>query len=803
MKSRRKKPGVKLTRAQKKKLEELTRQAKADGRHPSSAQKTIPYLSMYKDGLCRVTENYYTMSLLFDDMNYDLEDEAEQLGIFGGWCSFYSYFDCTVHMQMTGINSENDPEAFARALAVLERNEAYRALCAEYVQLLQTQYMRSNNGQTRIKLMTFGIESESVKGARSRLTRIGLDMQGNFKKIGVESVLMDGKERLSLLHALFHMDDHAPFVFEWSWLPETGLSTKDFIAPGSFDFSPSRSFKIGETYCAASYIQIQTSSLSKKLLGELLRLPSSAVFSLHVQPMDQMTAIKLIKQKQVVLDATKISEQQKAFRSGYDIDIIPRDIDAYGDDTKRLLQTLGTNEKLYMATIVVMNMAGSKRQLDQAVAQTRGILQTRSCALIPLDFQQEKGLTACLPLGINPLKIERCMPTSAVAGFIPFSTQELCRLDGKPVYYGVNRVSGCVIMADRTVNRNPNGLIFGTSGSGKSVSGKQEMIYIYLTTDDQIILCDPEGEYRVLTRRLNGQTIMLSADSHDYINPMDIELEENMDDVLRLKSELILSFCEIVMDGKHNIPAEANSVIDRCLPIIYEKYIKDPKPENMPTLGDLYECLKRQPEPQVRRIVTALELYVTGSLNYFNHHTSVQLNNRLVCFDIKKLGNKLKPLAMLILQNFVWNRISANRDKGQTTRYYIDEFHILLKEPQTAAYFIGIWKRCRKWGCVATGITQNVKDLLTSPEIQNIFDNTDFFLMLNQANADREILGEKLGLSREEMRYLTNAEQGCGLMVCGNVVLPFENRIPTDTQLYRMMTTKPGEMEAEEGRENR
>ena len=450
MKNRRKKPGVKLTRAQKKKLEELTRQAKADGRHPSSAQKTIPYLSMYKDGLCRVTANYYTMSLLFDDMNYDLEDEAEQLGIFGGWCSFYSYFDCAVHVQMTGINSENDPEAFARALAVLERNEAYRALCAEYVQLLQTQYMRSNNGQTRIKLMTFGIESESVKGARSRLTRIGLDMQGNFKKIGVESVLMDGKERLSLLHALFHMDDHAPFVFEWSWLPETGLSTKDFIAPGSFDFSPSRSFKIGETYCAASYIQIQTSSLSKKLLGELLRLPSSAVFSLHVQPMDQMTAIKLIKQKQVVLDATKISEQQKAFRSGYDIDIIPRDIDAYGDDTKRLLQTLGTNEKLYMATIVVMNMAGSKRQLDQAVAQTRGILQTRSCALIPLDFQQEKGLTACLPLGINPLKIERCMPTSAVAGFIPFSTQELCRLDGKPVYYGVNRVSGCVIMADRT-----------------------------------------------------------------------------------------------------------------------------------------------------------------------------------------------------------------------------------------------------------------------------------------------------------------------------------------------------------------
>ena len=523
-------------------------------------------------------------------------------------------------------------------------------------------------------------------------------------------------------------------------------------------------------------------------------MDKNLVVSIHVQSVDQLKAIKLIKGKITDLDRMKIEEQKKAVRSGYDMEIIPSDLATYGGEAKKILDDLQSrNERMFLVTVLFLNTAKTKQELDSAVFQTAGIAQKFNCTLNRLDYLQEQGLMSSLPLANNLVPIKRALTTTSTAIFVPFTTQELF-MEGDSLYYGLNAVSNNMIMADRKQLKNPNGLILGTPGSGKSFSAKREITNVFFTTTDDIIVADPEGEYYPLVEALGGQVIHISSTSRDYINPMDIELEENMDDVLRLKSELILSFCEIVMDGKRNIPAEANSVIDRCLPIIYEKYIKDPKPENMPTLGDLYECLKRQPEPQVRRIVTALELYVTGSLNYFNHHTSVQLNNRLVCFDIKKLGNKLKPLAMLILQNFVWNRISANRDKGQTTtRYYIDEFHILLKEPQTAAYFIGIWKRCRKWGCVATGITQNVKDLLTSPEIQNIFDNTDFFLMLNQANADREILGEKLGLSREEMRYLTNAEQGCGLMVCGNVVLPFENRIPTDTQLYRMMTTRPNE----------
>ena len=743
----------KLTRAERKQIEAVIRKYRGDGK-PHTAQDTIPYQIMYPDGICYLGNRRYSQSIEFFDINYLLAQPDDQTAIFEYLCDLYNYLDSSIHVQFTYPNRKSDREQLARSFEMPPCNDGLDPIRQEQTDILKRQLARGNNGSVKTKYITYTIEADNLKAARARLSRISLDIQGYFKIMGAVSRVLDGKERLEVLHGIMHPDGER-FNFDWKWLAAGGLSTKDFIAPSSFAFKNSRMFQMGGKLCAASFLQIITPELTDRILTDFLDTDSSLVVNVHIQALEQTEAVKMVKRKITDLDAMKIQEQKKAVRDGYDMDILPSDLATYGGAAKKLLQDLQSrNERYFLLTFLVLNYGDTKRKLENDVFRTAGVAQKHNCTLTRLDFQQERGLVSSLPLGENQIHITRGMTTSAVAIIVPFVTQELFQ-GGDSLYYGLNAKSGNMIMLDRKNARSPNGLVFGTPGGGKSFSCKREMIGVLLKTHDHVLVCDPEGEYRVLTRRLNGQTIMLSADSHDYINPMDIELEENMDDVLRLKSELILSFCEIVMDGKRNIPAEANSVIDRCLPIIYEKYIKDPKPENMPTLGDLYECLKRQPEPQVRRIVTALELYVTGSLNYFNHHTSVQLNNRLVCFDIKKLGNKLKPLAMLILQNFVWNRISANRDKGQTTRYYIDEFHILLKEPQTAAYFIGIWKRCRKWGCVATGITQNVKDLLTSPEIQNIFDNTDFFLMLNQANADREILGEKLGLSREEMRYLT------------------------------------------------
>ena len=372
-------------------------------------------------------------------------------------------------------------------------------------------------------------------------------------------------------------------------------------------------------------------------------------------------------------------------------------------------------------------------------------------------------------------------------------------MEGDSLYYGLNAVSNNMIMADRKQLKNPNGLILGTPGSGKSFSAKREITNVFFTTTDDIIVADPEGEYYPLVEALGGQVIHISSTSKDYINPMDINLNYADDDnPLGMKSDFILSLCELIMGARDGMEPEEKSVIDRCLPLVYQKYLNDPKPENMPTLGDLYDCLREQKERQAQRIATALEIYVNGSLRVFNHQTNVELDNRIICFDIKELGKQLKKLGMLIVQDQVWNRVTINRAQKKSTRYYMDEFHLLLKEPQTAAYSVEIWKRFRKWGGIPTAITQNLKDLLASAEIENIFENSDFILMLNQAPGDREILAKKLGISARQLSYVKQSGAGEGLLLYGDTILPFVDRFPQDTELYRLMTTRPNETAGQE-----
>ena len=365
---------------------------------------------------------------------------------------------------------------------------------------------------------------------------------------------------------------------------------------------------------------------------------------------------------------------------------------------------------------------------------------------------------------------------------------------GESLYYGLNALSNNMIMVDRKKLKNPNGLILGTPGSGKSFSAKREITNAFFVTQDDIIIGDPEGEYYPLVNALGGQVIHISPTSHDYINPMDINLDYSDDDnPLGFKSDFILSLCELIMGSRNGIEAEEKSVIDRCLPIVYQKYFENPVPENMPILEDLYNELRRQEEKEAQYVATALEIYVTGSLNVFNHRTNVDIQNRIVSFDIKELGKQLKKIGMLIVQDQVWNRVTVNREAHKSTRYYIDEFHLLLKEEQTAAYSVEIWKRFRKWGGVPTGVTQNVKDLLSSREVENIFENSDYIYMLNQASGDRQILAKQLNISPHQLSYVTHSGEGEGLLFYGSTILPFVDRFPKDTELYRVMTTKPNE----------
>ena len=398
---------------------------------------------------------------------------------------------------------------------------------------------------------------------------------------------------------------------------------------------------------------------------------------------------------------------------------------------------------MFLLTFLVVNMADTKRKLDNDVFAAAGIAQKYNCALTRLDYMQEAGFMSSIPIGENLIPIQRGLTTSSTAIFIPFITQELFQT-GASLYYGLNALSNNMILCDRKKLKNPNGLILGTPGSGKSFAAKREMANAFLITDDDIIICDPEAEYYPLVQRLHGQVIRISPTSSQYVNPMDINLNYSEDDnPLALKSDFILSLCELVVGGKEGLQPVEKTVIDRAVRNVYRSFLADPDPEKMPILGNLYDELLKQPEPEAARIAAALELYVSGSLNVFNHRTNVELSNRLVCFDIKQLGKQLKKLGMLIVQDQVWNRVTVNRAEQKATRYYMDEFHLLLKEEQTAAYSVEIWKRFRKWGGIPTAITQNVKDLLSSREVENIFENSDFVLMLNQAAGDRAILAKQ------------------------------------------------------------
>ena len=664
---------------------------------------------MYPDGVCRVTANTFSKCIEFADISYQLAQADTKTAIFENLCDLYNYLDASIHVQFSFVNRKTDPKQYAKSFEIKAQGDDFDDIRAEYSGILQDQLVRGNNGLTKRKFLTFTIEADNLKMARTRLTRIETDLLGYFKTMGAVAHVLDAKERLEGLHGVLHPDAE-PFQFEWKWLAPSGLSTKDFIAPSSFRFGNSRMFGLGGKYGAVSFLNILSPELSDEMLADFLNTENGIVVNLHVQAIDQSEAIKTVKRKITDLDAMKIQEQKRAVRSGYDMDILPSDLATYGQDAKELLKTLQSrNERMFQITFLVMNTADTRQKLENDVFWAAGVAQKYNCSLVRLDYQQEQGLMSSLPLGANHIKIERSLTTSSVAVFVPFVTQELF-MGGDAMYYGVNAKTGNMIMLDRKRARCPNGLKLGTPGSGKSMSCKSEIVSVFLCTPDDVYICDPEAEYYPLVKRLHGQVVKLSPTSKSYVNPLDINLNYSEDEnPLALKSDFVLSFCELVMGGKNGLEAIEKTVIDRAVQVIYRPYLADPRPENMPILSDLHQALLDQHIPEADRVAQALDLYVNGSLNVFNHRTNVNIENRIVAFDIKELGKQLKKLGMLIVQDQIWGRVTQNRSQGKATWYFCDEFHLLLREEQTAAFSCEIWKRFRKWGGIPTGATQNVK----------------------------------------------------------------------------------------------
>lgn len=767
---------------------------------PRNTLDTLPFEQIYPDGLCKVSGNYYTRMVQFYDINYQLAQNDEKQHIFGEYCQFLNYFDESIHFQFCFINQRVDMEEYKEIISIPDQDDAFNVVRKEYADYLRSQLEKGNNGIIKSKYLIFGIEARDKKNAVSRLSKIESDILNKFKILGCRCNTINGLERLRILHDYLNQDSLEKFAMHsFKDVAKSGLTPKNFISPTSFDFRAKDYYKIGDMFATTNYLIISAPEISDEMLAGILNMEDALNVTMHIDTMNQTEAMKYIKGKLSDINKMKIEEQKKAIRAGYDMDIIPPDIETYSEEAHGLLKEMQSrNERLFKVTFLITSFNENLQKMKDFRFTLSNNIQSANCVLRKLDHQQEQGFASSLPLGKNFIKQNRFLTTSSTAVFVPFTTQELFMESKESLYMGLNSLSNGMIMADRKLLKNPNGLILGTPGSGKSFATKREILNTFLVTTDDILICDPEAEYYPLVNYLGGQIIKIGQSSKQYINPLDINLNySDDDDPVSLKADFILSFMELVVGGKAGLKAEEKSAIDFAVSRIYQRYFENPVPENMPILQDLYEELKRQDDVVSRHIAQCMYLYVEGSNNLFNHRTNVDLNNRIVCFDIKSLGKTLKKLGMLVVQDAVWNRVTVNREQHKYTRFYIDEFHLLLKDELTAAYSMEIWKRFRKWGGIPTGITQNVKDFLASKEIENIFDNSDFVYMLNQGADDRDILAQKLDISQHQIKYVTNVGQGEGLIFFGDIVQPFVDRFPKDTVMYTLLTTKPGETKTE------
>ena len=762
-----------------------------------SAQDTLPFRQMYPDGLCKLDDHTWSKCIEFEDVNYQLAKPDDQTAIFEALCDMYNAHDASIGMQLSLVSRRMNREDFVKRIEIAAQGDHFDHIRELYTQMLRKQLERGNNGLIKTKYLTLTIEARDSKTARARLSRIVMDALNHFKVMGALAKELGGKEWLEMLHGILHPDGER-FAFEWSWLAPSGLSVQDFIAPSSFRFGEARKFTMADKFCAVSFLQISAPEMDDRMLTELLDTDSGLLVSLHIRSMDQNEAIKTVKRKITDIDSMKIDAQKKAVREGFDMDIIPTDLATYAGEAKNILRDLQSrNERMFLMTFLVVNFAGSKQKLENDLLRAASVAQKYNCSLVRLDFQQEDGFVSALPLGVNRIKIQRGLTTSAVAVFVPFTTQEIFH-GGEALYYGLNATSGNMILADRKKLKSANGMYLGSTGSGKSFAAKRELLNVFLTIpQDRIIVVDPMGEYAPLVRRLGGQVIEIAPDSPHHLNPMDVEL--NMaagESPLSMKADFLLSLCELVVGGKEGLQPIEKTVIDRCVRLVYREQALGLETAKTPLLQDLYEELLRQPEPEARRVATALELYCTGSLNLFNHPTNVKTDSRVVCIVLKNMGENLRKIAMHITNEFVSQAVDQNFHEGAATWCYFDEFHILLRDPLTASYFVAVWKMLRKKGCVPSALTQNVKDLLASREIENILDNTDFMILLSQAQSDRTILAKQLGISEHQLSYITHSNSGEGLLFYGNVTIPFVDRFPRG-EIYDLLTTRPEDMKNE------
>lgn len=751
---------------------------------------------MIEDGVCEVEKNLYSKTIKFSDINYQIAKREDQIDIFSRYCEFLNYFDSNIGLQLTIDNKKIDQERFKKNMLmyVPEKDDKLNIYRKEYNKMLLDKTLKGQNGILREKYLTFSIEATSYSSAIQTLGRIETDVQTNLKGLGCINKTLSGNERCELMHSIFNPGE--PYRFEYNYLLENSLNTKDFVAPDSFNFSEKRYFEFGDNFGQVVYLKDLPSDLSDKLLTELSDLNCDLTINLHIRSVPQDKAFDLVKSKIAFMEQQKIDEQKKALKAGYDPEMIPHELRHSLIEAEELLDDMqNKNQRMFKVSIFIFTSANTIENLNENVYQISSIARKNNCKIGFLDYLQEEAINSTLPLGKNHVDIQRTLTTASTGIFIPFTTQELFQSSG--MYYGLNVLSKNMIFFNRKSLKTANGFILGSSGSGKSFAAKREMVNVLLNTNDDVMIIDPEREYSELAKRFGGETIHISAGSKAHINPFDINLDYADDDnPITLKSEFILSLCELLIGGRVGLSAAQKTIIDRATLLTYQKYFDNPSKNEVPTLKTFYQVLLEQPEPEANEIALSLGIYITGSLGVFSEKTNIDINNRFVVFDTKDLGKQLKTMGMLIVLDQIWNRITENRKIGRRTWLYIDEIYLLFTNEYSANYLYELWKRARKWGAIPTGITQNVEDLLRSDLARSMLSNSDFIMMLNQASNDRAELAHLLNISNQQLTHVTNVDEGRGLLFSGNAIIPFEDKFPKETKLYEMMTTKPEEVKA-------
>ncbi len=758
---------------------------------PRSVQDAIPIRRVWPDGIFQFGSKF-SKTIRFTDINYAIASKEDKTAIFLGYSELLNALDTGSTTKITINNKRLNRQNFEQEIFIPRRDDYLDGYRAEYNSMLTDKVTDSSNSVVQERYITLSVHRKNIEEARTFFDRVTADVTTRLSHLDAHSEELDAVERLRILHDFYRTGEETEYRLDLHDLMQKGHSFKDAICPDSLEFKKDY-FIMGDKFGRVLFLKEFASYIKDSMINELTALNRTLMLSIDVIPVPTDEAVREMQNRLLGVETNVTNWQRRQNNNNNFSAVVPYDLEQQRKETREMLDDLTTrDQRMMFAVVTLVHLADSKAELDSDTETLQATARKHLCQLSTLNWQQADGLVTALPLGLRRIDALRTLTTEALAVLMPFKAQEIRDQGG--VYYGQNVISKNLIIANRKELLNGNGFILGVSGSGKSFTAKEEIVNLSLSTDDDIIVLDPEREYGALIEGLGGEVINISATSRNHINAMDMEQGYgDGENPVVLKSEFLLSLCEQLI-GSGKLSAKEKSIIDRCTASVYRDYIRRDYQGKAPTLQDFHAELLRQSEAEARDVALAIELFTEGSLNTFAKPTNVDTDARILCYDIRDLGKQLLPVGMLVVLGSIFNRVIRNRQLGRNTWVYIDEIYLLFQHEYSANFLFTLWKRVRKYGACCTGITQNLDDLLQSHTARTMLANSEFLFMLNQAATDRMELAQLLNISDNQLSYITNVDSGKGLIKCGSTIVPFVNSFPKNTRLYKLMTTKPSEM---------